>query len=245
LIHKRSLRQAEGVFVAEGVMLLHEALAAGIVPETVFYAPDADVALVREAFDAGAAVFELATGVMESVADAVTPQPVCAVLPFIDVAIDQLSADGVVVVAVDVRDPGNAGTLVRSAAAAGARGVVLCAGSVDLYNPKTVRSTAGALFRVPVVTSVDVDGALTALGAAGRRRLAAVARDGDDYAAVDLTGPVAFVVGNEAHGLPSDLEGIDARITIPMPGPTESLNVGVATAVLCFEAARQSRVAVA
>ena len=112
------------------------------------------------ACDAGAAVFELAAGVMESVADAVTPQPVCAVLPVVDVAIDALASDGVVVVAVDVRDPGNAGTLVRSAAAAGARGVVFCDGCVELYNPKTVRATAGALFRLPVVTSVTVDGAL-------------------------------------------------------------------------------------
>jgi TrmH family RNA methyltransferase len=114
-----------------------------------------------------------------------------------------------------------------------------------LYNPKTVRATAGALFRLPVVTSVDVDVVLTALGKAGRRRLAAVARDGDDYTAVDLTGPVALIVGNEAHGLPADLPGIDGRLTIPMSGATESLNVGVATAVLCFEAARQTRAAVA
>lgn len=233
------------MFVAEGVTLLREALAAGITPETVFYAPGADAGLVAEAADAGAAVLQLAPGVMESVADAVTPQPICAVVPQIDVPIDGLSNDGVVVVAVDVRDPGNVGTLIRSAAAAGVRGVVLCTGSVDLYNPKTVRSTAGALFRLPVVTSVDVDGALTALGAAGRRRLAAVARGGDDYARVDLTGAVAFVVGNEARGLPEDLPGIDGAITIPMPGSTESLNVGVATAVLCFEAARQRRVAVA
>jgi RNA methyltransferase, TrmH family len=207
----------------------------------VFYAPGAEAALVRDAAASGADVYALASGVIESVADAVTPQPVCAVLPALDAAIDALPTDGVVVVAVDVRDPGNAGTLVRAAAAAGARGVVLCDGCVELYNPKTVRATAGALFRLPVVTSVTVDAALTSLGAAGRRRLAAVARGGEDYASVDLTRPVAFVVGNEAHGLPAALSGIDGGITIPMPGSTESLNVGVATAVLCFEAARQAR----
>ena len=244
LIQKRSLRQAEGVFVAEGVTLLREALDAGIVPEAVFYAPDAEPALVREASDAGADVFALATGVIESVADAVTPQPVCSIIKSVDVPIASLPHDGVVVVAVDVRDPGNAGTMLRSAAAAGAVGVVLCHGCVELGNPKTVRSTAGALFRIPVVTSVDVDEALDALGGAGRRRLAAVARDGHDYAALDLTGPIAFVVGNEAHGLP-ELSGVDALVTIPMPGPMESLNVGVATAVLCFEAARQTRAVVA
>ena len=244
LIQKRSLRQAEGVFVAEGVTLLREALDAGIVPEAVFYAPDADSELVRAASDAGADVFALAAGVLESIADAVTPQPVCSVIRSLDVSIGSLPSGGVVVVAVDVRDPGNAGTLLRSAAASGAVGVVLCNGCVELGNPKTVRSTAGALFRIPVVTSVDVNEALDALGAAGRRRLAAVARDGQDYTAVDLTGAIAIVVGNEAHGLP-ELSGVDALVTIPMPGPMESLNVGVATAVLCFEAARQNRAAVA
>ena len=83
--------------------------------------------------------------------------------------------------------------------------------------------------------------ALAELGAAGRRRYAAVARDGEDYSIADLTGPVVLVLGNEAHGLPADLPGIDGLLTIPLPGPVESLNVGVAAAVLCFEAARQAR----
>lgn len=236
------MRQAEGVFVAEGVTLLREAFAAGIAPEAVFVAPGADPALVAEARGWGAEVLELDAGVLEKVSDAVTPQPITAIVPMVDVGLDALASGGVVVVAVDVRDPGNAGTIVRSAAAAGAVGVVLCDGCVDLYNPKTVRATVGSLFRVPVVTGTAVADALAALGAQGRRRLAAVASNGIDYAAVDLTQPIAFVVGNEAHGLPDALPGIDAKVTIPMPGALESLNVGVATAVLCFEAARQARV---
>ncbi len=245
LVQKRSLRQAEGVFVAEGVTLLREALDAGVIPESVFYAPDAEMGLVDAAYAAGSAVYPLASGVLESVADAVTPQPVCAIVPSVGVGLDALDPDGFVVVAVDVRDPGNAGTMLRAAAAAGAHGVVFCDGCVDLFNPKTVRATAGALFRLPVVTSVSVDAALETLGLVGRTRLAAVARNGLEYTAVDLTTPVAFVMGNEAQGLPEHLAGIDQRVTIPLPGPIESLNVGVATAVLCFEAARQVRAAVA
>ena len=241
-MQKRSERQAEGVFVAEGVTLLREALDAGVVPESVFYAPGAPMDLVHAASAAGAAIYLLGDGVMGAVSDTVTPQPVCSVMPLRNTPLTALPADGVVVVAVDVRDPGNVGTLIRSAAAAGAAGVVLCEGCVELHNPKTVRSTAGALFRIPVVTSVGVDDALAGLGAAGRRRFAAVARDGVDYALADLTRPLAIVMGNESHGLPDDLAGIDERITIPLPGPIESLNVGVATAVLCFEAARQARV---
>ena len=227
--------------MAEGVTLLREALASGHVPESVFYAPTVDLRLVDEARDAGAAVFALEAGVMERIADASTPQPVCAVVRDVAVGIGDLRGDGVVVVAVDVRDPGNAGTLLRSAAAAGAAGVVLCSGSVELGNPKTVRATAGALFKIPVVTAVEPGPALAELGAAGRRRYAAVARDGEDYSIADLTGPVVLVLGNEAHGLPADLPGIDGLLTIPLPGPVESLNVGVAAAVLCFEAARQAR----
>jgi TrmH family RNA methyltransferase len=245
LVQKRSEREAEGVFVAEGATLLREALNAGVVPESVFYASGADRHLVDEAAGAGAAVFQLADGVIESVADAITPQPICAVIASVDVPMSTLAADGVIVVAVDVRDPGNAGTMVRAAAAAGARGVVLCDGCVELNNPKTIRATAGAVFRIPVVTSVSVNDALGGFAATGRRRLAAVATGGVDYASLDLTTPVAFVMGNEAHGLPADLAGIDADVTIPLAGAVESLNVGVATAVLCFEAARQTRLAVA
>ncbi len=241
LIQKRSARQAEGVFVAEGVTLLREALDAGVIPETVFYAPDADADLVNDAIDAGVDAYGLEHGVMEKVADAVTPQPVCSVIPALDVSLSSLPIDGFVIVAVDVRDPGNAGTMMRSGAAAGAKGIVFCNGSVDVFNPKTVRATAGALFHLPVVTSVSVDEVLGAFGALGRTRLAAVAHDGVDYTTLDLTMPTAFVMGNEAHGLPEGLAGIDAGITIPLPGPIESLNVGVATAVLCFEAARQTR----
>jgi len=239
------VRQAEGVFVAEGVTLLREALATGHRPEAVFHAPDADPALLALAFDAGAAVFGLADNVMESIADAVTPQSVCAVMPAVDVPLEALPPGGFVVVGVDVRDPGNAGTLLRSAAAAGAAGVVFCAGCVELGNPKTVRATAGALFHVPVVTGPAVHDVLAVLGAAGRRRLGATSHGGEDYTSVDLTGAVALVVGNEAHGLPEALTGLDGRITIPLPGPVESLNVGVAASVLCFEAARQARLSVA
>lgn len=245
LIHQRSFREREGVFVAEGTTLLREALTAGRVPKAVFFAPGADAELLEAARRAGSPTYALAPGVIEAVSDTVTPQPVCSVLTPVDVALAALPAQGVVVVAVDVRDPGNAGTLVRSAAAAGAAGVVLCDGSVELYNPKVVRSAAGALFHLPVVTSVDVATVLKTLRAGGRRTFAAVARDGADYVEADLTGPVALIVGNEAHGLPATLADVDGRITIPMSGETESLNVGVATAVLCFEAARQGRVRVA
>ena len=146
--------------MVEGVKVVREALAAGADVDSVYVdrsGPAADGALdelLQEAYTAGCRVFDLAPGVLARVADTVTPQPVMAVVRQMDVPLDELrnAADpGLVVVCVDLRDPGNAGTVLRSAEAAGATGVVCCDGSVDLFNPKTVRASAGALFRLPVV----------------------------------------------------------------------------------------------
>ncbi len=234
----------------EGAKVLSEALDAGVAIESVYVeAPDPGAAdasrawdLARAASERGARVFELAAGVMARVADTVTPQPVVAVVGAVDVPLDRLRGASLLVVCVDLRDPGNAGTVLRSAEAAGAGGVVFTSGSVDVFNPKTVRSSAGSLFHVPVVTGGDAVKVLDEVGRWGVRRLATAVRGGVDYDAADLVSPVAFVVGNEAHGLPPGVAGhVDGAVSIPMVGRSESLNVGMATAVLCFEAARQRR----
>lgn len=224
--------------------MLGEALEAGVRVEAVYAAPGAPADLLARAAGAGARVLDLAPGVIERVAGTVTPQPVIAVVPYVDVALDELRHADLVVVCVDVRDPGNLGTVLRSAEASGAAGVICCNGSVDVYNPKAVRASAGSLFHVPVVAGGDPVAVLERIGAWGVRRLGTVARGGRDYAEVDLTVPTAFVLGNEAVGLPPDLAAaglLDAEVTIAMSGRTESLNVGMAAAVLCFEAARQRR----
>lgn len=201
--------------------------------------------LIDRSFALGVRVFELEAGVMARIADTVTPQPVMAIVETPKWALADLKANPpqLAVVCVEVRDPGNAGTLVRSARAAGADAVVFCEGSVDPWNPKAVRSSAGAVLHVPVVTAGAPTAVLDEIGAWGLRRLGAVRDGGTDYAAVDLTAPCALVFGNEAAGLPLDVldEHIDGSISIPMPGGAESLNVGMAAAVLCFEVARQRR----
>ena len=208
----------------------------------MFAGPGAPEDVVQRAHDAGIRVHLLAPGVMERTADTVTPQPVAAVVGYLDVKLDALRDATMVVVCVDVRDPGNAGTVLRSAEAAGADGVIFCEGSVDVYNPKTVRASAGSLFHVPFVTGGDPVKVLDESAGWGLSRVGTIARGGADYASADLTGPVAFVLGNEAHGLPDDVAPhLDSMVTIPMAGRTESLNVGMAAAVLCFEAARQRR----
>jgi TrmH family RNA methyltransferase len=222
--------------------------------ESVYVAPEgAGDALTRETCDralqAGARLFTLAPGVLERVADTVTPQPVLTILPMLgraptEQAPDPMDAAGhpLVIVLVDVRDPGNAGTVVRTADAAGVSAVIFSGESVDPYNPKTVRATAGSLFHVPFSVQQDPVGLALSLAAQGYRTLATVVRDGTDYAALDWSVPTALFLGNEAAGLgPDVLDAVSGAVAIPMDGRAESLNVGVACAVLCFEALRQRR----
>jgi TrmH family RNA methyltransferase len=204
--------------------------------------PDVE-SVVSRGLGVGIRVFDLAPGVLARVAGTVTPQPVLAIVGMLDVELDTLvPAGGLVVVCADVRDPGNAGTVLRSADAAGARAVVCAGGTVDPYNPKVVRASAGSLFHLPVIVSSDSVDTLSSLETWGYRTLGAAARGGEDYVGVDWSVPTALVLGNEACGLSSAVQGaVRSLVSIPMAGRAESLNVGVAGALLCFEAYRQRR----
>ncbi|MGH9075848.1 MAG: TrmH family RNA methyltransferase [Acidimicrobiales bacterium] len=250
LVGRSSFRSEEGRFVVEGARVLGVALDSGAGVESVYVEramvrPGDGVAeAARRCVEAGARVFDLEEGVLARVSATVSPQPVVAVVMANDLALADLGArrPDLVVVGVDLRDPGNAGAVLRAAEAAGAGAVVSCGSSVDLFNPKAVRASAGAVFLVPVVAGGPAEEVLEVVGRWGLRRLGTVARGGQDYATADLRGPTAIVVGNEASGLPQQVEScLDGRLTIPMAGRSESLNVAMATAVVCFEAARQRR----
>ena len=215
------------MFVVEGPLLIAQAIAAGWEIEAQFVAPGA------ASVQSSAPVYELAPNVIERVASTEAPQPVLAVVRQRD---SVLPADAdFVMVAHHLSDPGNAGTIIRSAEAAGAQAVVFTPGSVDPFNPKVVRATAGSLFRIPVI-SAELD----VLQANGLRILATSSHHGTAYTEADLTGRVALVVGNEAHGVPDDAP-VDGWLTIPHAGAAESLNVAMAATVLVFEVARQRR----
>jgi TrmH family RNA methyltransferase len=240
------VRQAEDRFVVEGAKLLGEALRAGALIETVFIDAagsgpiDRDLAQACE--QAGADVRQLQAGVLSRACDTVTPQPIAAIVGTVDISLDDLWSrhPDLVVVCAGVRDPGNLGTIVRSAGAAGAGAVVCCAGSVDLYNPKSVRASAGALFHLPVVAGVDTATVLEELARQGVRRWGTAAHGGRVFTETDLAAPSALVLGNEASGLAMSLDPyLDGTLTIPMAGAVESLNVATAAAIICFEAARQ------
>jgi TrmH family RNA methyltransferase len=195
---------------------------------------------VERAMSAGARAFELAPGVLEKIAGTVTPQPVLAVVTTPEASLEDTAGAHLVIVCVDVRDPGNAGALIRSADASGAGAVICCEGTVDPYNPKTVRASAGSVLHVPVVTGVEAPEALSWLSAHGFALRGAVAHGGTPHPDVDWSRRSALVLGNEASGLDESIRPqLDELVTVPMSGHAESLNVAIAGAVICFEALRQ------
>jgi TrmH family RNA methyltransferase len=251
LLAQPSFRRAERAFVVEGVKVVAEALRAGASVEGLYVAAeggdDCGVQdLVGHAQARGIRVFRLGPGVMERAADTVTPQPVLAVAAALDGALSAVRDAPLAVVCVDVRDPGNLGTVLRSAEASGAGAVICCEGTVDVYNPKCVRASAGSVFHVRLVAGGDPVEVLEQVGAWGVRRLGSSSTRGTPYDEADLCTPAVLVLGNEAHGLSGEpARLVDEWVTIPMAGRAESLNVSMAAAVLCFEAARQRRVAAA
>jgi len=234
-VGRRSARLEEGAFVVEGPVLVAAATAAGWEIEAVFVANGAWSYQPPD----GVPVFELGPGVVEKVASTDTPQSALAVVRRRTATLDALASATFVVVGDRIADPGNAGTLLRSAEAAGADVVVLSSGSVDVFNPKVVRASAGALFHVPIVTDVSLDEVVRATPC---RIVGTSSHRGVPYTDVDLTVPTAVVLGNEAHGLPDDAP-VEDWVTIPHAGRAESLNVAMAATVLAFEVARQRRAA--
>ena len=246
LLRSRRARDDSARFVIEGPRVLQAALDHDVELDAVYVASaESDADVVARCAARGVTVRVLAAGVAERVGDTVTPQGLFARAVLKRTSRDEfsgaaLAGGGFVLVADRISDPGNAGTLVRSAAAAGVAGISLGSGSVDAYNPKVVRASAGALFAVPIVEGSPTVEILERLGSGGMRRVGAVARDGTPLDELDLTGPLALVVGHEVHGM-GDLP-LDDLVTIPMAARAESLNVAMAATVLCFEAQRQRRV---
>lgn len=233
--------------MVEGPVLVADALRAGLAVDEVLVAPGVAPHVVAEATGRGVAVRTVAPEVLERAVDARTPPGIAAVAHRVEVpvadAVRAAAGGPLALVLADVRDPGNAGTLLRTAEASGAAAVLFCGDSVDPCNPKCVRASAGALFHLPVSSGGAAATVLEELRGAGVRTAATVVRGGTPYDEVDLTGPLALVLGNEAHGLDPGLEPlVDQRLSIPMAGRAESLNVAMAGAVLAFEALRQRRV---
>ena len=237
-LSRRSVRAERRLFLAEGPKVVAAALAAGCVEE-VFAHPDAGP-LLPELPD-GVRLTRVDEQALRSLSDAVTPAGVVAVCRYVDVPVAAaLSGARLVAICADVRDPGNAGTVIRCADAAGADAVVLAGSSVDLYNPKTLRASVGSAFHLPIAVEPSAEAAVLAAREAG---LTVLAADGSGEVGLydaDLTGPTAWLFGNEAWGLPPGLAALaDHRVAIPIHGRAESLNLSTAAALCLYESARR------
>jgi len=246
LLRERRARDDEGVFVCEGPRVIAAALDHGVELLECYVGVDATDemrAVAERAAAAGVRLRGLDTYASARVGDTVNPQPVFAIAAMHRAGVDALDGLDLALVATRLGDPGNAGTLMRSAAAAGAQVIVLGKGSVDAYNPKVVRASAGACFAVRIVEGRPAVEMLAALGARGVACLGASASGGVAPESFDLRAPTAFVLGHETRGIEPGLT-LDGVVTIPM-GAGESLNVAMAGTALLFEAARQRRAATA
>jgi TrmH family RNA methyltransferase len=240
LLGRRSARHGDGLFVVEGPVLTAEAVVAGW-KCVAQYVPEGDESAVPGA----GPVNELGPGVFERVASTESPQAPLTVVEIRDAdPVAELARARFVIVLDRVQDPGNVGTILRSAEAAGAEVVALTPGSVDPYNPKVVRASAGSVFHLPVVTASIEDVSAAGFSLVGTSSHEAPGRTVLMHTEAELSGRVALVMGNEAAGLPDewtdDVGPIDQWVTIRHAGRSESLNVAMATTVLAFEVARQS-----
>ncbi len=255
-LHKREARSSTGLFLLEGPQAVAEALTyrAELMVE-LYGTPTAlerypDIAAA--AVEAGVEVEFVTEQVLDAMADTVTPQGIVAVCHQFPTSIKDIfrvdgKGDGPKIVAIleEVRDPGNAGTIIRAADAAGADAVILCGRSVDLYNPKVVRSSTGSIFHIPIAVDVELDSVLERARAAGLQVLAADIK-GEDLLSVRQEGalspPTAWLFGNEARGLPdAQLHLADRIVRVPIYGKAESMNLATAASVCLYESAFAQR----
>lgn len=240
-LHRHVARRRAARFLAEGPNLVEEALRRGFVVE-VFATDDA---LDRfGALLADAPVHRVTDRAAKALSDTVTPVGLVAVCTMPQPQLTDVLADDpqLVAVAVETSEPGNAGTLIRLADAMGADALVLAGNSVDPYNGKCLRSSAGSIFALPVLLDPDTAGVIAALRGVGLQVLATTLDGETALPDADLARPTAWLFGSEAHGLAPDVAAMaDARVHIPMRGGAESLNVAAAAAICLYESSRASR----
>ena len=241
-------RDSRALAGLEGPNLLEEALRAGLRVPCVFVAQGAEALLEALRLPAETEVLLLPRELLDSVLSTETPQPVAALVEppnwsWVEVLSGAEKAAPLIVVLAALQDPGNLGTILRSAEAFGATGVLSLPGTVSAWNPKAVRASAGSVFRIPLLAA-STEECFARLRKSSVKILSTAAPKDEHRAKaadrVDLAGPSALLIGNEGNGVPEELAAqADGTLTIPCPGPVESLNAAVAASVLLYEAARQ------
>jgi RNA methyltransferase, TrmH family len=248
-LQRRPERRETGKFLVEGRQAVREALSVPGAVEAVFFRWSAaldNADLVEAAQQAGVAYYGVSEQNLATMTDTVTPQGVVAVAKNIDVPLSEVLTRplALVVICAQVRDPGNAGTVIRCADAFGADAVILSSDSVEVYNPKTVRASVGSLFHLPIVVGVDLAEAIESVRSAGLQIYATDGASGTDLTDLtsELAKPTAWVMGNESWGLPVEhLELADRTVAVPIYGKAESLNLATAAAVCLYASASAQR----
>lgn len=244
---RRALRQAEasedGLVGIEGARLVEDSLRSGIEVAALLVSPSGEEHLSRlgNALPPDASLLRTTDRLFAGVADTQTPQGIAALVrPRATQFDDLVRGLPLVVVLAGVQDPGNVGTILRSAEAFGASGVIAAKGTAHPFSPKALRASAGSALRLPVVSGLALPVALAQLRMAGLRLYAASLRGTLSPARADLRAPSALIIGNEGAGVPVEVErSVDALLQIPIEAPVDSLNAAVAASVLLYEAARQ------
>lgn len=239
---ERKGRDKQGKYIIEGYHLVEEALHAGASVETILYSVDKGAPAGLSALAPAAVEWVgVSQAVLEKCSDTQTPQGVLGIVARSRLGMDELLAGehDLVVVLDGVQDPGNLGTIIRSADAVGARAVVLGRGTVDLYNPKTIRSTMGSMYHLPIVEA-DLAVLLPRARERGVRLVTTSLQAQRSCYDTDLRQPAWLIFGNEGRGVSPEVAAqSDVQVIIPMQGKAESLNVAMAATVLLFEASRQ------
>ncbi len=227
----------------EGPKLLEEALRAGLRVKTIFVAQGAERLLDKLRVKRDVEVLELPKNLLDQALATEAPQSIAALVERPNWSwshvLNQDPEKTLVLALAAIQDPGNLGTILRSAEAFGATGIVSLPGTVSAWNAKAVRASAGSVFRVPLLTAAEAE-CFEQLKKAGVKVFATTSRGAKAADRIALTGPVALVIGNEGNGVSEEIaRRVDGKITIPCPGPVESLNAAVAASVLLYEASRQ------
>ena len=245
LRHKKD-REEKGLFFIEGVRFVEEALKEKV---------DIDKILISDKLEqirggkeilslintAGKDVYLLSDKLFRELSDTENPQGILATIKYKKLKLDEILNKGNFYIILDsLQDPGNMGTIMRTADAAGASGVIISKGCVDLYNPKVLRSTMGAIFHIPICFTDNLIETIAQLKTRGIRIYAAHLKGEANYFEVDMRKDVAIIIGNEANGISEEVAAYsDMLIKIPMPGRAESLNASVAASILMYEVVRQ------
>lgn len=245
-LRDRRARNQQGVFIAEGYRAISRAMEKDVIPQEVYFCSECflgenEDALLAQAQANGAKLFELSKHAFEKVAYRDRPEGLLAIIKQWNYTLDdlKLSDPPFLLIVESIEKPGNLGTILRSADAAGVDAVICCDSVTDLFNPNAVRSSTGVLFSMPTV-SAGTDEVIEWIRSQGIRTAATTPHTDIVYTDTDLRGPLAIIMGSEQFGLSEKwLENCDTKVLIPMAGQADSLNVAMATLITLFEAVRQ------